>query len=204
MLFSRSLLFPIFFRRIRQATATPGTILDFQPRPARGNGASQAQHSSMVLRMVHGGEARGVCDFSFPFFFWRMGKGTRRWDRGEGPWCIQQFLGLFLISKHCKTTTQTSKQPCQTLARTRPLHTDVDGWLGSLKKEETRGRGGSVRHTKPLPPKADGQTRRGKTTDPPPDFTCTQRAHQEAPSSFLATNMGGCPHGFLLVSPASR
>lgn len=169
MLFSRSLLFPFFFRRIRQATATPGTILDFQPRPARGNGASQAQHSSMVLRMVHGGEARGVCDFAFRgVFFWRMGKGRRRWDWGEGPWCIQQFLGLFLISKHCKTTTQTSKQPCQTLARTRPLHTDVDGWLWSLKKEETRGRGGSVRHTKPLPPKADGQTRRGKTTDPPP------------------------------------
>lgn len=103
-----------------------------------------------------------------------------------------------------QTTTQTNRQPCQMLARAHDNYTPtwMDGWLGSLKKKEET-RGGPVRHTKPLPPKADGQTRRGKTTDPP-DGSFTQRAHHEAPSSFLATSIGERPHGFLLVSPASR
>lgn len=182
MLFWRSFLFPIFFSAHTASDSDTRNHSRFPAPTGKGQrGISSAAFQHGVTDGSWGG-GTGRLRFFLSVFFWRMGKGTRRWDRGEGPWCIQEFLGLFLISKHCKTTTQTSKQPCQTLARTRPLHTDVDGWLGSLKKEETRGRGGSVRHTKPLvtqshcrPRQTDRQEEERRPT--PPRTSLAHNAH---------------------------
>lgn len=134
MLFSRSLLFPIFFRRIRQATATPGTILDFQPRPARGNGASQAQHSSMVLRMVHGGEARGVCAFSFPFFFSAHGQRHKTMGPGRRS-MVHSAVSRALFDLQALQNDDTDEQAAMPNVGPHTTITHRRGWMARESEE---------------------------------------------------------------------
>lgn len=81
-------------------------------------------------------------------------------------------------------------------------HTTITHRRGWMARESEEGRdsweGGFGSSHKATAAQGRRTDKKRKDDRPPPDFTCTQRAHQEAPSSFLATNMGGCPHGFFL------
>lgn len=195
MLLSRSLF---FFFSFSAHTASDGDSRNHSRFPAPTGGVTGHLKRSIPAWcygwFMGGGGSRGVCDFSFSFsfFFWCMGKGTRRWDRGEGPSVVEAALHpvvsqLLFDLQALQTTTQTNKQSCQTLARTRQLDGDVDEWLGSLKKKERQGGFG---------PSHKATAAEGRRTDkkrerrPTPPTSQPQHTHHKSQPAYLLPTKG--------------
>lgn len=134
MLFSRSLLFPIFFSA---HTASDSDTRNHSRFPApTGKGQRGISSAAFQHGVTDGswGEARGVCDFSFPFFFLAHGQTHKTMGPGRRS-MVHSAVSRALFDLQALQNDDTDEQAAMPNVGPHTTITHRRGWMARESEE---------------------------------------------------------------------